>query len=333
MFSLSHTPIKLIVSSFFLASVIAYSLSTPSLTQAEGWSLTTKLEGSPKELIVGDRVDLTFRVWANNEVPITHDQKFTFKIANPKPGQECFTTDDNVKGDGTVKGYCEAKGDSGNMEVWVDTDARTTFEVNGVYYSPMAGGRYNAMFNDPKETCAGGQTAPSSIKILKQNDVTAKLEWQQPATFVGSYDVLYGTTPGEYPSKRRSTEKSIIVDGLDPSKVYYFKVQANSACKWTATSKIFKYAANTGSVSETSEKAATVSATPKATSKPSPNASVKPSASPSVQPSVSPSPSLIPTSLPQPMVATAVETNPEPTTFTARVFSSVKSFFQKLKFW
>lgn len=319
---------KSVLVCLFLVAVVLQQLILPSPVQALSWSPNSSIEGGPKELVVGDRVNVTLKLWAHNNVPIIRDQRFTFKILNPKPGQECTTTDDNLKEDGEVKGYCEAKGDPGNMEIYVDTDQRSTFEVNGEWYEPFPSARYNAMFNDPKVSCSTGPTAPSAVVILKQNDVTVRMEWQHLEGFVGTYDVLYGNNLGEYPYKRRSSEKIAIIDGLDPNKIYYFKVQASSACKWTATSKLFKYLPKTGAVSEATEKSAvaTASAKPRVAT---PSASLKPSPVATTAASIAPTPT--PETTPKIEVATAAQTS-EPS-LPMRIFRSISAFFQKLKFW
>lgn len=302
--------------------VLNFSTSVEAITPSK--ILNGRIEGTPQFLLLGDRVELTLRVYSQNNTLLTQDHKYRFKILNPKPGQECQTTDESTKDDGMVRGFCEAKGDSGNMEVMAETDERSTFQIGDDWYEPYVYPRYNVNFYNPTELCKEGVIAPHSVSLLKQNDVTVKIDWQNSDKFIGTYDVLFGTTAGEYSSKRRTENKSLIIDGLDPSKEYYFKVQANSACKWVAASSAFKYIPRTGGVSSASDTA---------------TASIKPSAKAATstkQPVVAPDSSPQPTPSPETIQESSfpeIQKSPEPsmaTSLPAQIWQSITTYFKRL---
>lgn len=261
---------------------------------------------SSKYLVVGDRIDVTLKVTDKDGKPITVDRKARFTIRNPKQGQTCETTDDNYKDDGLIKGWCEAKSEAGNMEIAVSYDDQSTFTFNDTRYSPQIHKTYNAMFNDPNQTCQDANLPPTNVTILKQNDVTVDVKWQHSETFVGSYQVLYGTTVGEYPGKKVTEQRNVVIDSLDASKNYYFKVQAISACKTTTSSPVYMYAPSSGAVALSSEK---VTASPS----PHPSATNNPRATTSARTSPSPSATTAATPTPIDEIVGEVTTSPSPT--------------------
>jgi hypothetical protein len=297
---MSFTNFKTTVLFLIFSFVVAGSLfSTKKVSAQQGeWTLNAEYEVSSKYLVVGDRVDVTLKVTLKDGKPMTQERTARFSIRNPKQGQTCETTDDNFKDDGQIKGFCEAKGEPGNMEIGVSVDQQATFVVDDTRYNPYIFKTYNAMFNDPKDSCQNSNQAPSSFQLIKQNDVTVDAKWQHDEKFIGYYEVLYGTTLGEYPSKKKTEEKSTVVDNLDSSKEYYFKVRATSACKTVTYSPVLKYSPRTGAVAVTSEKAA---------GSPSPS----PSSSPKIKPSPSVSPELSATSSAEPVMETT-ESSPQP---------------------
>lgn len=321
-------PLALLLVGYFLLR----SLFLPTQAHAQYHGLYGQIDGNPHFLILGDRVNITMKISTEGNKLLTQDRKYHLQIRNSKNGQTCQTTDNTLKDDGTIQGYCEAKGDSGNMEIAVDPDDNSSFSVNGSEYGPWLIETYNAMFNDPKQACQGGVTTPTAFTLVKQNDITVKADWQLPSTFVGSYDVLYGNTLGQYPSKRTTAQNSLIIDGLDSSKDYYFKIQANSACKWTASSLILKYSPRTGGVSGVSEKplsSPSPSIKPKVTFAPTRLPSLTQVASPdaSVSPSIQPSPTDIPMVSPTPTPRIA----PTQISFPAKIWQAVMSFFDSLR--
>jgi hypothetical protein len=60
------------------------------------------------------------------------------------------------------------------------------------------------------------------VVITKQNDVTIDVKWQHDEKFIGSYEVMYGNTPGDYPWKEKTERRQemVTVAPLDvPSEV------------------------------------------------------------------------------------------------------------------
>jgi hypothetical protein len=263
---------------------------------AQGFGvLKPEFKASSKYLVVGDKVDIELKVYLSASKLMIEDRKARFTIRNPKTGQKCETTDDNFKEDGQIKGWCEALSEAGNMEVAVSVDNQSGIPHDGIYVSPLIYDTFNLMFNDPQTACKDANQAPSSVLILKQNDVTADIKWQHPDGFVGYYEVIYGNVPGEYPFKQRTESRSVVVDNLDVSKDYYFKVKAVSACKTTLYSGLIKYSPITGRFGAASEKpttlpspsSASTSAKP-STKKTSPVPLASATASASAQPLASP---------------------------------------------
>lgn len=257
----------------FLILFFLFSILSTAPVSAQEWGiplLNSTIDANPKSLVVGDRVDLTLTAKDKDNKPANLDRKFKFVILNPKPGQTCFTIDNTLKDDATVRGYCEAKGDSGNMEITTEPEEKSSFEFNGTRYESWLHTRYNAMFYDAREFCQESAVAPSAVTLVKQNDIAVRLDWQHVDKFVGTYDVIYGNKPGEYTKKRTLTDKSLIIDSLDSNQEYYFKIQANSACKWTATSNLYKYVPMTGAVSQAVDKPKT-NPSPSGLSKPTKN--------------------------------------------------------------
>ncbi|MBW7955442.1 hypothetical protein H3C66_01800 [Patescibacteria group bacterium] len=268
---------------FGLALVSAVFLRSFSEVKAQGtWALGSEFEVSSKYLVVGDRIDVTFKATTKDGKPMTQDRKARYSIRNPKPGQSCETTDDTFKDDGILRGYCEAKGDPGNMEIAISVDDRSTINIDGTPYYADFYKTYNAMFNDPNESCKDANIPPSGVVILKQNDVTVDVKWQHVEKLVGNYDVLYGNSPGEYPHKKTTDQTSIVIDSIDPTKTYYFKVQARSACKTTTSSPAYMYTPSSGAVSAAHEK-------PTTSVSPSPSSSPTAKATPTLRNSSTPS--------------------------------------------
>lgn len=305
---------------YFVAQAIAQVASPNVLTDV-----------SPKQLLVGDTVTITFRVFSHEDDPITLDHKISLQIRDQKPGQQCTTTDGTLLGDGVISGYCTSTVEPGNMEIWAETSAETwsTYQLNGTWYTPHLSARYIAEFRDPKEYCAKGPVAPGSLVLLKQNDVAVKVEWQHDEKFLGTYAVSYGTKYGEYPHKRQTLDKNLIVDGLDPRQTYFFTVQAQSACKWTATSAVMQYRPLTGSVG-----AAKQMASPKVVSKTDVVALEKqidlvpPNATASTAAAV-----VAPNETPIVAVFNENALPAKPISRTRRFVQAVATFLLKLKFW
>ena len=288
------------------------------------YSMGQEFQVSNKYLVVGDRIDVTLKVTDKDGKPITIDRKARFTIRNPKQGQTCETTDDNYKDDGLIKGWCEAKSEAGNMEIAVSIDDQNTFTVNDTRYSPYIYKTYNAMFNDPNQTCQDANLPPTNVTILKQNDVTVDVKWQHSETFVGSYHVLYGTTAGEYNGKKVTEQRNVVIDSLDAAKPYYFKVQAISACKTTTSSPVYMYTPSSGSVVLSSEKI---------TSSPSPKPSVSPTPRATASARTSPSPTATVAATPAPAdeVVGEVVTSPSPSPTSEPEAFSVKNLPIELK--
>ncbi len=308
-----------VFSHYFAASAVAQVASPNVLVDA-----------TPKELLVGDTVTITFRVFSHEDEPITLDHKISLQIRDQKPGQECTTTDGTLLGDGVISGYCTSTAEPGKMEIWAKTDAEvwSTYKLNGVDYSSHLSAQYTAEFRDPKEFCAAGPVAPGSVVLLKQNDVAVKVEWQHVEKFLGTYAVLYGTKYGEYPHKRQTLDKSLIVDGLDPRQTYFITVQAQSTCKWSASSPVMQYLPLTGAVSVakqitppktiTKSKVVTgeqlsISASPTATA-----SDILEVVAPSVVPVAVSEEDIVP---------------PKELSRSQWLLHAVSNFFQKLKFW
>jgi hypothetical protein len=290
--------------------VLTTLLLSSSAVLAQGFStLRSQFQASDKYLAVGDRVDVTLKVTFQTDKPLTEDRKARFTIKGQDPGERCETTDDTFKDDGQIKGWCEATGQSGDMEIAISVDNQSSISHEGTTYSPLIYDTYKLRFNDRSTACKDDTTPPSSLMLLKQNDVTVDVKWQHLEGFVGFYDVMYGTVPGQYPFKQRTENKSVVIDSLDSSKDYYFRVNATSACKTTASSQVLRYNPRTGSVSAVSEKP-TASASPLATAAPKASASAqksspKPSLEASPSAAVTTTPSVTP-SLPSP--SSSVET-------------------------
>ncbi|GEM_PF-2439093 len=279
---------------------------------------------SQGELLLGDRINVTVRVTTTEGKIIPLDRKYKVGVIHEEVGRECETTDDTLKDDGVIKGYCENKEKVGNLEIVIKAQDQGSFLFEDRFYSSTINGRYIAVYKDPKEFCEGGVVAPRGITLVKQNDITLKVEWQPVEKFVGSYEVLYGTNLGEFPHKRKAPgQNSLIIDDLESQKEYYFKVQANSVCEWTASSDIFKYSPRSGASLLTNDKP---KASPRVTQ--TPNIKSKSTVLPTPTPnSASGSPALRDSTIIPSPVAQLENSELEEPSFPIRIWNGITSFF------